>query len=144
MKKWIGLAVILLFVAGGVVTWFFYWKNAQLYPSTDDAYVAGDIYQISSRIPGTILNLDVDDNQPVAKGQVVATIDPEQYDREVDQAQAALAQARTIPARNRAKIAEAQASRRLPAPSSWRGPTSPASPSSSRGARFRSAPTIRR
>ncbi len=109
MKKWIGLAVILLFVAGGVVTWFFYWKNAQLYPSTDDAYVAGDIYQISSRIPGTILNLDVDDNQPVAKGQVVATIDPEQYDREVDQAQAALAQARTIPARNRAKIAEAQA-----------------------------------
>ncbi|MCG6962058.1 MAG: HlyD family secretion protein [Acidobacteria bacterium] len=109
MKKWIGLAVILLFIGGGVVTWFFYWKNARLYPSTEDAYVAGDVYQISSRIPGTVLTLDVDDNQPVAEGQVVATIDPEPYDSEVDQARAALAQARTVPATNRAKIAQAKA-----------------------------------
>ncbi len=109
MKKWVVLAVILLFAAGGVTTWYFFRRDALLHPSTDDAYVAGDIYQISSRIPGTVLTFPVDDNQPVEAGQVIATLDPEPYDREVDQAEAALAQARTVPATNRAKIAQAKA-----------------------------------
>ena len=109
MKKWIGLVVIVLFVAGAAVVWYLYRRNETLYPSTDNAYVAGDIYQISSRIPGTILTLRVEDNQPVDEEQIVATIDPAPYDRALDEAEAALAHARTVPATNRAKIAQARA-----------------------------------
>lgn len=108
-KKWIGLVVILMFIAGVVGAWFLYWKHEQIYPSTEDAYVAGDIYRISSRVPGTILTLPVEENQPVAAGDVIGTLDPRDYDQAVDRARAALAQARTAPAAERARIAEARA-----------------------------------
>jgi len=109
VKKWIGLVVILLFIAGVVTAWFLYWKHEQVYPSTEDAYVAGDIYRISARVGGTILTLPVDENQPVTRDSIIATLDPRGYDRLVDRARAALAQARTVPAAKKAEIARARA-----------------------------------
>ena len=47
--------------------------------STDDAYVAGHVTYIASRVPGTILKVHVDDNQFVNKGQLLVEIDPEPY-----------------------------------------------------------------
>ena len=59
--------------------------------STDDAYVAGHVTYIASRIPGTILKVLVDDNQFVNKGQLIVELDPEPYQIGLDRAAAAVA-----------------------------------------------------
>jgi len=53
--------------------WFF---NARYYESTDDAYVNGDVVQITSEVPGTVIGLHVDDTQRVIAGQSVLELDP--------------------------------------------------------------------
>jgi membrane fusion protein (multidrug efflux system) len=54
-----------------------YWLLvARYYESTDDAYVAGDIVQVTSEIPGTVIAVHVDDTQTVAPGQILVELDP--------------------------------------------------------------------
>ncbi len=109
MKKWISLAVIVLVL--GAVALFAYrdWRHSQRHPNTDDAYVGGDVFAVSSLIPGRLATVEVTENQPVRKGQVIATIDPRDYDAAVQQATAGLAEARSAIATNRAQIAQAKA-----------------------------------
>lgn len=78
-------AVALLVVA---VTLFFYFHNRE---STDDAQVDGHITPVAAKIYGRIGKVLVEDNQPVKAGQVLAQIDPADYQAAVDQARAALA-----------------------------------------------------
>jgi membrane fusion protein (multidrug efflux system) len=109
IKKWVSLAVILLVAAAIAVAGYRYWQHAQVHPNTEDAYVAGDVFSISSRIPGTLLTVPVTDNQPVTEGQVIATLDPRDFDVQVQQAATALDEARSALATNRAEIAKAKA-----------------------------------
>lgn len=77
--------------------------------STDDAYVAGHVTYIASRVPGTILQVHVDDNAFVNKGQLLVEIDPEPYQVAADLASAAVgvaeAQVRQAMAQGRAMVA---------------------------------------
>ena len=57
--------------------------------STDDAQVDGHITSVSPRISGHVDQLAVDDNQPVGVGDLLARIDPRDYQATVDQAMAA-------------------------------------------------------
>lgn len=82
----LGLGAIVAGTAG-----FRWWQYASTHESTDNATVAGHIYQISSRIPGTIAAVAVDDNQIVSPGQLLVRLDPHDYQVKVQQAQAALA-----------------------------------------------------
>ncbi len=109
MKKWISLAVIVLVLAAAAVAGYRYWRHAQVYPNTEDAYVSGDMFSISSLVPGRLLTVEVTENQQVKTGQVIATIDPRDYDSQVQQAEAALEEARSALATNRAQIAQAKA-----------------------------------
>jgi membrane fusion protein (multidrug efflux system) len=109
VKKWISLAVIVIVVAVIAVVGYRYWQNAQVHPTTEDAYVSGDVFAISSRVPGTLLTVAVTDNQPVSKGQAIATLDPRDFDAQVQQAHAALDEARSALATNHAEIAKARA-----------------------------------
>jgi len=109
LKKWISLAVILVVALAAVFAAHRYWKHAQVHPNTDDAYVSGDIFAIASRIQGTLLTLEVGENQPVKQGQVIATLDPRDYDVQIEQARAAIEEARSAIATNRAQIAQARA-----------------------------------
>ena len=79
----IGLIVL---VAAG--TW--YWLHTAGRVSTDDAQVDGHIAPISSRIPGSVLEVLVDNGIMVKAGQVLVRIDPRDYQARVDQAKAAL------------------------------------------------------
>ena len=83
-------AVVGILIAIGA---FAFWRYAQTYESTDDAQVDGHLNGISSRIPGTIIAVYVDANQFVKRGQVMADLDPSDYDVAVQQAKAQLAQA---------------------------------------------------
>ena len=89
-RKFVVLGVVLLLVVSAV---FFYWRSTFI-QDTDDAQVDGNLYQISSRISGQVVKVYVDDNQAVQAGQLLAEIDPTDYQVAVDQAQADLASAR--------------------------------------------------
>jgi membrane fusion protein, multidrug efflux system len=71
-----------LYVLGALVVlcgmgYFLYWfLDARFYESTDDAYVNGDVVQVTSEVPGTVLALHIDDTQPVKAGQPLLELDP--------------------------------------------------------------------
>ena len=80
--------VIVLAVAG-----FFVWRYMNRYEDTDDAQVDGHINNISARVSGYVLKVNVDDNQYVQKGAVLVEIDPRDYQVAVERAKAELADA---------------------------------------------------
>jgi membrane fusion protein (multidrug efflux system) len=83
------IGVVLVLVLGAI---FFYWRST-FTEDTDDAQVDGNLYQVSSRITGHVVNVYVDDNQTVQTGQLLVEIDPTDYQVALDQAQADLANA---------------------------------------------------
>ena len=89
-RKWISLAIILALVGAGVFAVVRHFRHARVHPSTEDAYVAGDVFPVSARIPGTLLTVEVKENEAVKKGQTLATLDPRDSDQQVDQARTAL------------------------------------------------------
>jgi membrane fusion protein, multidrug efflux system len=68
----LALVVIVCGVGYGAY-WFF---DARYYESTDDSYVDGDVVQITSELPGTVIGLHVDDTQSVGRGQALLELDP--------------------------------------------------------------------
>ena len=66
-------AVVVLSGLGYGGYWFF---DGRYYESTDDAYVNGDVVQVTSEVPGTVLGLSVDDTQIVTAGQPLLSLDP--------------------------------------------------------------------
>jgi membrane fusion protein (multidrug efflux system) len=70
-----------------------WWQYASTHEQTDDAFVGGHIHPVSSRVDGTVARVLVDDNQQVKQGQVLVKLDPRDFQNQVRQAQAALAQA---------------------------------------------------
>jgi membrane fusion protein (multidrug efflux system) len=66
-------AVVVLSGLGYLGYWFF---DGRYYESTDDAYVNGDVVQVTSEVPGTVVGLNVDDTQPVHAGQRLLALDP--------------------------------------------------------------------
>ncbi|MCB8884083.1 HlyD family secretion protein [Acidisoma cellulosilytica] len=58
---------------------------------TDDAYVTAHYGTIAPRVSGQVATVDVRDNQTVRQGQMLATLDPRDFQTSVDQAAAQLA-----------------------------------------------------
>jgi len=83
-------AVVLIGALAYGAYWFF---DARYYGSTDDAYVNGDVVQITSEVPGTVLSVNVDDTQPVQAGQKLLDLDPADARIAVANAEADLARA---------------------------------------------------
>lgn len=89
-RKFIVISVVVLLVLLGV---FFYWRST-FTEDTDDAQVDGDLYQVSARVSGQVVKVLVQDNQEVKAGDVIAIIDPRDYQVALEQANAQLANAR--------------------------------------------------
>jgi membrane fusion protein (multidrug efflux system) len=79
--------------------------------STDDAYVNGHVTFVAPRVPGQVLEVLVDDNYCVKKGDLLVRIDPEPYQVQVDLKRAAVevARANLTAAESRARGLEALA-----------------------------------
>jgi membrane fusion protein (multidrug efflux system) len=86
-------AVVALGVAGGALA---YYLHARHLEDTDDAQIDGEITNISPRVAGTLVNVLVSDNQVVKAGDVLAELDPTDYEVAVAQARAVLAQAEAV------------------------------------------------
>ena len=79
-----------------------WWHYASTHESTDDAYISGHVHQISSRIPGTVTDVEVNDNQRVNKGELLVKLDPKDLEVGLEKAQAAL-----LAVQSQAKAAQA-------------------------------------
>jgi membrane fusion protein, multidrug efflux system len=88
-KALAGFIILLAVVLGAL----YFIRNAFLYESTDDAQVDGHIMPLSARISGYVLEVPLVEGQLVHAGDVLVTIDPEDYKVAVNQAQAAFADA---------------------------------------------------
>ena len=69
------------------------WWHSTYSENTDDAQVNGHLIQVSSRINGQVLKVDVEENQVVKQGDAIAELDPRDYEVAVENAQGALASA---------------------------------------------------
>lgn len=106
-----GLIILGAVVAVAAIGYTAYWLAvARHYESTDDAYVASDIVQITSEVSGAVLGVRVDDTQTVERGQVLVELDPADARIAVGAAEAELA--RTV-RQVRATYAEADQLRAL-------------------------------
>jgi membrane fusion protein, multidrug efflux system len=92
--------LILLLVIGVVLiaTAVRIYRYITAWESTDDAQIDGYIYPVSSRIPGYVARVTVDDNQYVEAGTVLAQLDPKDYE-------VALANAKSVLANDQASAA---------------------------------------
>jgi membrane fusion protein (multidrug efflux system) len=77
-----------------VLIGLFVWWRSTYSEDTDDAQVNGHLIQVSARISGQVLKVDVEDNQFVKAGDPIAELDPRDYEVAVENAEAALASAK--------------------------------------------------
>ncbi|VVE48813.1 multidrug transporter subunit MdtN [Pandoraea terrigena] len=86
----IALAIILI----GVIVAGYAGYRASQFPSTDDATIDADVVHVATPVGGRIVKLAVQENQRVAKGEVLYEIDPVPYRLVLAQARADLELAR--------------------------------------------------
>src|SRR5471032_2551310 len=85
------------------------WYNSTHYVETDNAYVAGHVHPVSSRIAGTVTRVLIDDNQIVHEGDVIAELDPFDQHVRVEQIQAQIDTAEQQVLQSDAQVAQTQA-----------------------------------
>ncbi|AOS37778.1 HlyD family secretion protein [Pseudomonas brassicacearum] len=88
------ISATLLAVAIGAVFYFNRPESSASIQSTDDAYVHADFTTVAPQVSGTVETVLVEDNQPVKKGDLLATIDDRDFVAAVNAAQAQVASAR--------------------------------------------------
>ena len=85
-----GLLAVIVLVAVGWTIWYF--LIGRWYQGTEDAYVDGNVVQITPQIPGTVVSIGADDNDFVKAGQVLVVLDAADAEVALEQAEAGLAQ----------------------------------------------------
>lgn len=80
-------------VAVLVVGALLFWWHSTFYEDTDDAQVDGHLVEISSRVAGQVIRVNVEQNQYVQAGTSLAEVDPRDFEVAVQQDEAALASA---------------------------------------------------
>ena len=104
LRPWLmTAAAAALLMAGGFYGWQ-YWTVGRFQTSTDDAYVEADNTTIAPRVSGYLSEVLVGDNQHVAAGQILARIDPRDFEIARDQASADVAAANAAIASKRAQL----------------------------------------
>ena len=88
-----GLTVIAAAVAIAAIGWGgWHWANGRHVETTDNAYVAGNVVQITPQIGGTVVSIGADDTDYVKAGQLLVKLDPADARVALEQAEAQLAQ----------------------------------------------------
>ncbi|HEY1771300.1 MAG TPA: HlyD family secretion protein [Chthoniobacterales bacterium] len=101
----IGAIVLVVLLLLGLL----YYLHARNYESTDDAYTTGHIHEISARINGTIMQVLVDDNEFVRRGQPLVVLDPSIYNLGLEKARAQLTEAEAGVTQGEAQVLQRRA-----------------------------------
>ena len=83
------LAIVVLLAVVGWALWYF--LDGRWYEGTDDAYVNGNVVQITPQVPGTVVSIGADDGDLVHAGDVLVQLDPSDADVALAEAKANLA-----------------------------------------------------
>jgi len=67
------------------------WRGATPFEKTDNAYIKGDLTFVSTKIPGFVSEVLIENNQRVEPGQVLARIDPRDFEAAARDARAGVA-----------------------------------------------------
>jgi len=86
-----GIVIVVLVILVAVATGL--WWRSTFSEDTDDAQINGHLIQVSSRIAGQVAKVYVDENQVVKAGDIIAELDPRDYQVAVENAEAAVASA---------------------------------------------------
>jgi len=89
-KFWL-FALLLLVVLGALGVWAWYELYGRWNESTDDAYVNGNVVEITPLTTGTVISIGADDGDLVHEGQVLLQFDPNDAEIELQNAQANVA-----------------------------------------------------
>lgn len=100
--RMLGLSLVFVAITAGCGV--YYWLVARFYETTDNAYVATNVVQITPQITATVVAINVEDTDYVHAGQVLVELDPADARVALDQAEAELArtvrEVRTLYANN--------------------------------------------
>jgi len=89
-KRWLAIAAGVFALIG--IAYAAYWALVLRYDqSTDDAYVSGNVVQITPQIAGTVIKIAADDTQFVNAGDTLVELDPADARIALEQAEAKLA-----------------------------------------------------
>lgn len=120
MTRWrrpVLIVLVVVALVAATVVGVRWWRFYQTHVSTDDAYVRADIAQVTARVPGTIVDLAVQENAQVQQGDLIVRLDRAEYELKVREAEAAVSRAiqtteemkaAVLTAESRLAIAEAE------------------------------------
>ena len=84
----VAVVLVIALIAAGI------WWRSTFSEDTDDAQVNGHLIQVSSRIAGQVMKVDVSENQYVKAGDTIAELDPRDFQVAIENAEAVLASAK--------------------------------------------------
>jgi membrane fusion protein (multidrug efflux system) len=91
-KRKVMLVVLaILVILAGVGVWAYHELYGRWNESTDDAYVNGNVVEITPLVTGTVVSIGADDGDLVHEGQVLVNFDPNDAEVGLQSAQANLA-----------------------------------------------------
>jgi membrane fusion protein, multidrug efflux system len=91
-RRWRWLGSLFGVTLTGVAVYALYWAQVlRFHQTTDDAYVGGNVVQITPQISGTVVAIGADDTQFVKAGQPLVKLDQADAHVALDQAEAQLA-----------------------------------------------------
>jgi membrane fusion protein, multidrug efflux system len=77
------------------------WEGGHVEQVTNDAYIRGDLTPLSTKVPGLVREVKVNDYQPVRKGDLLVQLDDDDYKAQVAQAAAGVEAAKAALENNR-------------------------------------------
>ena len=80
------ISAVILVIAGILLAIFII--DVLKYQSTDDAYVETTTVSVAPKVSGEIVKVYITDNQPIKEGELIAEIDPIDYEIKLEQAKA--------------------------------------------------------
>ncbi|WP_250451731.1 efflux RND transporter periplasmic adaptor subunit [Caballeronia sp. ATUFL_M2_KS44] len=84
--------IVLVIIIAAIAYGLYYFLVARFHEATDDAYVNGNVVQITPQVVGTVVSVNADDTQTVKAGDPLVALDPADSKVALDQAEANLAQ----------------------------------------------------
>jgi membrane fusion protein, multidrug efflux system len=90
-RRFLLVLVLAAFALGGGGAALWYWLHGQYHETTDDAYVGGNLVQITPQVAGTVLAIYADDTDYVKSGQKLVELDKSDAEAALAQAEAQLA-----------------------------------------------------